>query len=43
MRRAFLGLLLLSVSAAPSLADYNVSGRFVYIDREEDHTGFTGV
>ncbi len=43
MRRAFLGLLLLSVSAAPALADYNVSGRFVYIDREEDQNGFTGV
>ncbi|OLD62526.1 MAG: hypothetical protein AUI47_12140 [Acidobacteria bacterium 13_1_40CM_2_68_5] len=43
MKRALLGLLLMAASSAPVLADYNVSGRFVYIDREEDANGFTGV
>ncbi|PYT17277.1 MAG: hypothetical protein DMF51_02825 [Acidobacteria bacterium] len=43
MRRALLGLLLMTASSAPVLADYNVSGRFVYIDREFDANGFTGV
>ena len=32
---------LLLGAAAPSFADYTVSGRFVYIDREFDINGFT--
>ncbi len=43
MKRALLGLALLAWSCVPALADYNVSGRFVYVDREFDINGFTGV
>src|SRR5437773_1341974 len=43
VKRALLGLALLVWSCVPALADYNVSGRFVYIDREFDINGFTGV
>src|SRR6266540_4234541 len=43
MRRLLLGLALLAGTGAPALADYNVSGRFVYVDREFDINGFTGV
>ncbi len=43
MRRTLLGLVLLAGMGAPALADYNVSGRFVYVDREFDINGFTGV
>src|SRR5256885_1901840 len=43
VRRALLGLALLAGTCAPALADYNVSGRFVYVDREFDSNGFTGV
>jgi hypothetical protein len=43
MRRALLALVLLAGTCAPALADYNVSGRFVYVDREFDASGFTGV
>lgn len=43
MRRALLGLALLAASCLPALADYTVSGRFVFVDREFDASGFTGV
>ncbi len=43
MKRALLGVALVAVFGAPVYADYNVSGRFVYIDREFDAGGFTGV
>jgi len=43
VKRALLGLALLVWAAVPALADYNVSGRFVYVDREFDINGFTGV
>ena len=43
MRRALLGLALLAGTCVPALADYNVSGRFVFVDREFDANGFTGV
>src|SRR2546428_995827 len=42
MKRALLGLALLAGTCAPALADYNVSGRFVFVDREFDASGFTG-
>jgi len=46
MRRlaAAIGLALAAGTwGAPALADYNVSGRFLYVDREFDPNGFTGV
>ena len=43
MRRALLALALLAASCLPALADYTVSGRFVFVDREFDASGFTGV
>src|SRR3989454_5136970 len=43
VKRALLGLALLVWACVPALADYNVSGRFVYVDREFDSNGFTGV
>ena len=43
MKRALLALLLAAGGFVPALADYNVSGRFVYVDREFDANGFTGV
>src|SRR5213593_944241 len=43
VKRALLGLGLLAWAFAPALADYNVSGRFVYVDREFDINGFTGI
>ena len=43
MRRLALAALLLAAPVAPALADYNVSGRFLYVDREFDGNGFTGV
>jgi putative metal-binding protein/pre-peptidase/thrombospondin type 3 repeat protein len=43
MRRLALGALVTALSWAPALADYTVSGRFVYRDREFDANGFTGV
>ncbi len=43
MRRVFMALFLLTGTCAPALADYNVSGRFVYVDREFDANGFTGI
>ncbi len=43
MRRFLLLLLLGSAGVAPALADYNASGRFLYVDREFNQTGFTGV
>src|SRR2546426_6005910 len=43
VRRALLGLALLAGTCVPALADYNVSGRFVFVDREFDANGFTGV
>ncbi len=43
MKRLALALLLSACGAAPGLADYAVSGRFLYVDREFDGSGFTGV
>ncbi|MBI1949870.1 MAG: thrombospondin type 3 repeat-containing protein [Acidobacteria bacterium] len=43
MKRAFMALVLLAGTCLPALADYNVSGRFVYVDREFDANGFTGI
>src|SRR2546425_10228903 len=43
VKRALLGLALLAGTCVPALADYNVSGRFVFVDREFDASGFTGV
>jgi hypothetical protein len=43
VRRLVLAALLLAASVVPALADYNVSGRFLYVDREFDANGFTGV
>ncbi|HEU4401976.1 MAG TPA: putative metal-binding motif-containing protein [Candidatus Polarisedimenticolia bacterium] len=44
MRRGggFLVLALAFGAAVPAFADFNVSGRFLYVDREFDATGFTG-
>ena len=36
MKRVFMAGLLLAGSCAPALADYTISGRFVYVDREFD-------
>lgn len=43
MRRLLLACLLAALGAAPALADYTVSGRFLYVDREFDGSGFTGI
>ena len=43
MRRLALGLLMAAVVATPALADYTVSGTCLYVDREFDENGFTGV
>src|SRR5438093_209996 len=43
VKRALLGLTLLVWTGVPAMADYNVSGRFLYVDREVDINGFTGV
>ena len=43
MKRLLLGLVLLAGACGAAYADYNVSGRFVYVDREFDANGFTGV
>ena len=43
MKRILLALCLAASGAAPVFADYNVSGRFLYVDREFDSNGFTGV
>ena len=44
MTRPFaLALLASAISLTPAFADYNVSGRFLYVDREFDLNGFTGV
>ncbi len=43
MRRVAAALGLAFLCATPALADYSVSGRFLYVDREFDGNGFTGV
>jgi Putative metal-binding motif/Thrombospondin type 3 repeat len=43
MRRLGIAFLLLVGSSLPAFADYVVSGRFLYVDREFDKNGFTGV
>jgi hypothetical protein len=43
MRRITLGLALAALATTTVLADYEVTGRFMYLDREFDPTGFTGV
>jgi hypothetical protein len=43
VRRLLLGLLLAACGAPLARADYTVSGRFLYVDREFDGNGFTGV
>jgi len=43
VRRLLPALVLATAFAAPAFADYNVSGRFLYVDREFDGNGFTGV
>ena len=43
MRRFLLAFMLGACGVVPALADYTVSGRFLYVDREFDGTGFTGV
>src|SRR5262245_43563587 len=43
MKRVLLAAALVACGVAPALADYNVSGRFVYVDREFKQNGFTGV
>ncbi len=43
MRRLPLALLLLLAGTAPCLADWTATGRFLYVDREFDANGFTGV
>jgi hypothetical protein len=43
MRRLALGLALAALATTSVLADFEVNGRFMYVDREFDSTGFTGV
>ncbi len=43
MKRLATAIALSILLASPALADYEVRGRFVYVDREFDATGFTGV
>ncbi|MGH2651613.1 MAG: PPC domain-containing protein, partial [Actinomycetota bacterium] len=43
MRRLVLGLVLAAAFVPAAFADYTVSGRFLYVDREFDLSGFTGV
>ena len=43
MRRLLLGLVLTAALGPSAFADYTVTGRFVYVDREFDASGFTGV
>jgi hypothetical protein len=43
MRRLSLGLFLMLAGTAPCLADWSATGRFLYVDREFDANGFTGV
>ncbi len=40
---ALAGAAVLALSSAPALANWTATGRFVYVDREYDQTGFTGV
>src|SRR5258706_7342596 len=42
MKRILLGVAILLWAGAAARADYNLSGRFVYVDREFDSNGFTG-
>jgi hypothetical protein len=42
MRRIGAALALAAACASPAFADYTVSGRFLYVDREFDASGFTG-
>ena len=43
MKRIAPFLFLSAVLATPAFGDYQVNGRFMYVDREFDATGFTGV
>jgi hypothetical protein len=43
VKRILLAIALVAGAWGAAFADYNVSGRFVYVDREWDANGFTGV